>query len=271
MCLIVGLRPLIIIFYYNFIVLKDIQQHWDQKSLYWIECGQCSLEWRGCAWIGWVYANLALWLQRVSPKLFLGLSNLIRYGMKFFNNQVPESENGNTVQMISASVELCETEVCVSCTSNLLAQTCDLQKYTRPLPILTLNSQGLLIKSASWNNPSLQCFLVSLLPDHVNQSGGFFDNIVNLVKPIHAYDNSFLSIHVPIVIVLLLQDASVVLVMSIYFSGTRNDSSLDMKSLTLGSTWWWKVKSLETDQKITFGLCLFPTCQYCRYSLVCWT
>ena len=34
------------------------------------------------------------------------------------------------------------------------------------------------------------CFLVSLLPDHVYPSGGFSLRIVNLVKPVHASDNS---------------------------------------------------------------------------------
>ena len=34
------------------------------------------------------------------------------------------------------------------------------------------------------------CFLVSRLPDHENPSGGFSSNIVNLVKPLHVFDNS---------------------------------------------------------------------------------
>ena len=36
------------------------------------------------------------------------------------------------------------------------------------------------------------CFLVSLLPDHVYPSGGLSFNKMNLVKPLHASDNSFL-------------------------------------------------------------------------------
>ena len=36
-------------------------------------------------------------LQRVSPELFLGLFNLVRYGMKYFNHQITKSESGNTV------------------------------------------------------------------------------------------------------------------------------------------------------------------------------
>ena len=34
-------------------------------------------------------------------------------------------------------------------------------------------------------------FLVNLLPDHVNPSGGLSFNKMNLVKPVHASDNSF--------------------------------------------------------------------------------
>ena len=34
------------------------------------------------------------------------------------------------------------------------------------------------------------CYLVSLSPDHENPSGGFSFNTVNLVKPVHASDNS---------------------------------------------------------------------------------
>ena len=34
------------------------------------------------------------------------------------------------------------------------------------------------------------CFLVSLSPDHVYPSGGLSFNKINLVKPVHASDNS---------------------------------------------------------------------------------
>ena len=36
-------------------------------------------------------------LQRFSPEIFLGLFNLVRYGMKYFNHKIPKSESGNTV------------------------------------------------------------------------------------------------------------------------------------------------------------------------------
>ena len=36
-------------------------------------------------------------LQRVSPELFFGLFNLVRYGMKYFDHSIPESESGNSI------------------------------------------------------------------------------------------------------------------------------------------------------------------------------
>ena len=55
-------------------------------------------------------------LPRVSPELFLGLFNLVPYGMEYFNHQIPKSDSGMrepaSREIISASVELCETEVC---------------------------------------------------------------------------------------------------------------------------------------------------------------
>ena len=46
----------------------------------------------------------------------------------------------------------------------------------------------------------------------------------------------------------------VVLETSMYFSGTRNDSSLGEWSWTLGSTWWRKMKFPDMDQKSFFAL-----------------
>ena len=39
-----------------------------------------------------------------------------------------------------------------------------------------------------------------------------------------------------------------------YFSGIGHDSSLGVWSLTLGSTWWWKMKSAEMDKKSFLAL-----------------
>ena len=59
-------------------------------------------------------------LQRISPELFLGLFNLVRYGLNYLNHLIPERERAGIPSMrkpasreiIPDSVELCETEVC---------------------------------------------------------------------------------------------------------------------------------------------------------------
>ena len=59
-------------------------------------------------------------LQRVSPELFLGLFNLVRYGMQYFiitksqrvRAGIPSMRKPASREINSASVELCETEIC---------------------------------------------------------------------------------------------------------------------------------------------------------------
>ena len=83
---------------YSLIVLQDIQHSTGTRircisrnviNVCWNDVGV--LDWDGVmhVWLGS--------LQRVSPELFLRLFNLVRYGMKYFNHQVPESESGNIV------------------------------------------------------------------------------------------------------------------------------------------------------------------------------
>ena len=47
------------------------------------------------------------------------------------------------------------------------------------------------ISSHTLSGLEVVCFLVSLSPDHVYPSGGLSFNKMNLVKPVHASDNSF--------------------------------------------------------------------------------
>ena len=71
-------------------MLKDIQHvGWNVINENWNDVGVLDLDGVVHVWLGS--------LQRVSPELFLGLFNLVRYGMKFFNNQIPMNENENTV------------------------------------------------------------------------------------------------------------------------------------------------------------------------------
>ena len=74
-------------FDYRLIVLKDIQHGtntrmhcvgWNVVNVSWNHIGVLALD-------GVVHVCLGR-LQRVSPELFLGLFNLVRYGMKYFNH-----------------------------------------------------------------------------------------------------------------------------------------------------------------------------------------
>ena len=83
------------------------------------------------------------------------------------------------------------------------------------------------------------CFLVSLSPNHENPSGCFSLNTGNLVKPVHASDNSrspstfqkssicFSDVKSKVV--------SVVLVTPMYFSGKRNVSTVGTQKSFLDS------------------------------------
>ena len=84
---------------------------WNVVNVSWNDVGVLELDEVVLVWLGS--------LQRVSPELFLGLFDLVRYGMKYFNHQIPKSKSGipsmrepASREIISASVELCETEVC---------------------------------------------------------------------------------------------------------------------------------------------------------------
>ena len=109
-------------FDYRLIVLKDIK-HSTGISILCIGWNVINVCWTDVAvlyWDGVVHVWLGDCLQRVSPELFLGLFNLVRYGMTFFNHQIPEIVragipsilNPASKEMISDSGELCETEVC---------------------------------------------------------------------------------------------------------------------------------------------------------------
>ena len=85
-------------FDYRLIVLKDIKHGtsnrmhcvgWNVVNVSWNDVGVLELDGVVHVWLGS--------LQRFSPELFLGLLNLVRYGMKYFNHEIPKSESGNTV------------------------------------------------------------------------------------------------------------------------------------------------------------------------------
>ena len=84
-----------------------------------MECGQCFLEWRWCAWLDGVVHG---WLNncwRVSPQLPLASICVVRFGMNtsITNSQRPRAgitsmHTPASRETIAASIELCETEVC---------------------------------------------------------------------------------------------------------------------------------------------------------------
>ena len=74
-------------FDYRLIVFKDTQHGtsnrmhcvgWNVVNVSWNDVGVLDLDGVVHVWLGS--------LQRVSPELFLGLFNLVRYGMKYFNH-----------------------------------------------------------------------------------------------------------------------------------------------------------------------------------------
>ena len=79
-CLSVGLQPLIIISITGSLSSQtnNIQHSTrNQNSWYLMECYQCLLEWRWCAWLGWNYACLAWQLPTGFP---VALSWVLLFG-----------------------------------------------------------------------------------------------------------------------------------------------------------------------------------------------
>ena len=78
--------------------LKDIQHSTEirMRCIWWNVINVC---WNDVGVLDWDRV-MHVWLdncRRVSPWLSLGFIISVRYGMKYFNQQIPESESGNTV------------------------------------------------------------------------------------------------------------------------------------------------------------------------------
>ena len=127
----------------------------------------CWMEWRWCAWLVWVYACLTCRLLTVfTVALSLGSFCSVRYGMKYFNHQVPDSESGNTVHAwtciernYSPSVEPSETEVCFL-HIHLKGTNVWLPKIHKILPEVDFESSRSPAQSESWNSPNVHCCAV---------------------------------------------------------------------------------------------------------------
>ena len=121
------------------------------------------LEWRWCVWLGWSYAcstwqlptglpGALSWvhlqnetLQSANPRVRAGIPSLRKLASK---------------EMISASVDQCETNFTCPSTSHFLTHTCDFRRCTKVHMMLIVSLQDLLQNPGLWNNPSLHCCAV---------------------------------------------------------------------------------------------------------------
>ena len=132
-CLILGLRAFDYHFNHNFNILKDIQHSSGTRmcSAWWnvINVGQIRIGVRG--WNSFSHVWLRSY-QQISPWLSLGSICVVRNGMKHINHQLPKIESGNLIHE-KTCIERNDSSFCrsvwnrslFSCTSDLLAQTCD--------------------------------------------------------------------------------------------------------------------------------------------------
>ena len=95
-----------------------------------------------------------------------GFTRLVLVAMKHFNNQIPKIQAETpsiprpaSREIISASVELWETEVCFS-HIQLLGTNVWLPKMYKIPPDVDFESSQSQVKSESWNNPNLHCCAV---------------------------------------------------------------------------------------------------------------
>ena len=164
-CLIVGLRPFENHLNHGLIVLKDIQ-HGTSTRMHCVEWNVVNVCWNDVGVLDWD-GVMHVWLdncRRVSPELFLGLFNLARFGMKYFNHQIPNSVSGNTVHAYTCIKKnyfrFCRAVwncMFVSCTSNLLEQVYDYRRGKKKLLILILSLQDL------QQNQSPETFLICIV------------------------------------------------------------------------------------------------------------
>ena len=157
---------------YRLIVLKDIPHStgirlrciwWNVINFCWIDVGV--LDWDGVMHV-WLCG-----LQRVSPWLSLSLLGpFVLFGTEWNTSitksqrvraGIPSMRKPASRDMISAPVELCETEACFL-HIQLLGTNVWLPRMRRIPPDVDLESFRSPAKSESWNNPSLHCCVVFL-------------------------------------------------------------------------------------------------------------
>ena len=110
----------------------------------------------------WYFAGHRYWHRNIQLALIVSLNSSSSSSMKFFSlNCLALSSFGFSIAHL--------------CFAFFLAA-----------PDIRVHLSGLLSSGRE-----VLCFLVSLHPDHVYPSGGLSFNKMNLVKPVHASDNSF--------------------------------------------------------------------------------
>ena len=110
-----------------------------------------------------------VWLdnsRRVSPQLSLGSICVVRFGMKYFNHQIPGVRAGippmskpGSREISSASVELCEAEVCFLHIQLVGTNVC-LPKMHRIPPDVDFESSRSPASQNLETSPSLHCCAV---------------------------------------------------------------------------------------------------------------
>ena len=81
---------------HSLIILKDIQRSTGTR-MYSVWRNVINVCWNDVGVLDWYEVMHVDNCRRVSPRLSLGSTCSVRYGMKDFNHQIPESESGNAV------------------------------------------------------------------------------------------------------------------------------------------------------------------------------
>ena len=172
-CLIVGLRSTFNYhFDHGFVVFKNVQ-HRTRSRRFRVRRNMMNIIQIKIVVLGWnpgLVLGVLVWCgvtRGVSSYLIFGVVGLVRGKMKHFYNQMPKIKSWDAIhtwtcterEIISASVELCETEVCflhlqLTGTNVWLP---NMHKTPSDVDFESFRSPA---KSESWNNPSLHCCAV---------------------------------------------------------------------------------------------------------------
>ena len=164
-CLIVGFRPLIIILITASLFSKAYNMALEPE--FGVFDGMWSM-FVGMTLVCLIGMGLCMFGSTTADGFLHGLGSIcsVRCGMKYFNTKsqrvragIPSVRKPASREMISASVELCETEVCFL-HIQLNGTNVWLPKIHKTPPDVDFDSSRSPAKSESWNNSSLHCCAV---------------------------------------------------------------------------------------------------------------